>query len=177
MSDGQVGRRTRAGSGLQSSVSISGIEKINKKLEALSYWSETAKEKFVALNTRVGEVYAAYLRANVKDYPKKISFRGEIIRPGQLRKSSGTWKPEKWGSNVMAGPRTNNILPRKTTKTKDGFYAHIVEKGDFGPRFGGKHRTRNTGVFERGKRATQKRSKQLQVVLLKKEFKRFARSL
>ena len=175
MSKFQVGSRTRAQH--KQSVSVTGVDKINKKLEELSRWSIKAHDKFVGLNTRVGEVYANYLRANIKDYDKNISFRGKVVRPGQLRKSAGTWQPDKHGSKVMAGPRTNNILPRKTRWTADGFYAHIVEKGDFGPRFGGKHRTQNTGVFSRGQKATQNRSKKLQVVLLKKEFSRYAKSL
>jgi hypothetical protein len=76
----------------------------------------------------------------------------------------------------MGGPRTNSIGRRKTRKNADGFYAHIVEKGDFGPRFGGKHRTQNTGVFSRGLKATRSRSEKLQLMLLRQEFKRFVKA-
>jgi hypothetical protein len=75
----------------------------------------------------------------------------------------------------MGGPRTNAIGRRKTKRNADGFFAHIVEKGDFGPRFGGKHRTQNTGVFTRGLSATKGRSEKLQFALLKKEFARYVK--
>lgn len=75
----------------------------------------------------------------------------------------------------MAGPRTNSIGRRKTKKNADGWYAHIVEKGDFDDRFGGKHKTQNTGVFERGVRSTRNRSLKLQLALYQKEFSRYAK--
>ena len=74
----------------------------------------------------------------------------------------------------MAGPRTNAVGRRKTRKYQDGFYAHIVEKGDFGPRFGGRHKTQNTGVFSRGIRSTKNRSEKLQKILLKRTFAKYA---
>jgi len=174
MSKFQVGNRSRARHG--QSISIEGMDKINKKLDKLLRWKFEAKDKFIALNTRVADVYPKYLRANIKDYHKNIDFRGSIIKPGQLRKSAGTWQPNKMYTNVMGGPKTNNILPRKTRWQADGFFAHIVEKGDFGPRFGGKHRTQNTGVFSRGLRSTKNRSKKLQVMLLRKEFTRYIKA-
>ena len=158
-------------------VSISGLNELQRKIEEIARWSQRDSDKLQAINTRVGDVYANYLRANVKDYDKPIAFRGKMIRPGQLRKSAGTWMPDKSHSNtVLAGPKTNNILPRKTRWGKDGFFAHIVEKGDFGPRFGGKHRTQNTGVFSRGISATRGRSKKLQLMLLRREFARYVKA-
>lgn len=157
-------------------ITIQGLPEVNRKLDKLLRWKFQAKDKFIALNTRVADVYANYLKANVKDYDKTIAFRGRKITPGQLRRSAGTWQPSKQYSNVMGGPRTNNISPRKTRWKADGFYAHIVEKGDFGPRFGGKHRTQNTGVFSRGLRSTKNRSKKLQVMLLRKEFTRYVKA-
>ena len=173
MSGFQVGNRSRARHG--QSISIKGMNEINKKLDKLLRWKFEAKDKFIALNTRVADVYPKYLRANVKDYDKTIGFRGKKITPGQLKRSSGTWQPNKMYTNVMGGPKTNNIIPRKTRWNSDGFFAHIVEKGDFGPRFGGKHRTQNTGVFSRGIRATKGRSEKLQVMLLRKEFSRYVK--
>ena len=162
---------------MSQNISISGLNELYKKIEAIAKWSERDSKKLQDINTRVGDVYANYLRSNIKDYKKDISFRGKIIRPGQLRKSPGTWLPDKRHSNtVLSGPRTNNIKPRKTRWQADGFFAHIVEKGDFGRRFGGKHRTQNTGVFSRGISATRSRSQKLQLMLLRQGFARYAKA-
>ena len=76
----------------------------------------------------------------------------------------------------MGGPRSKSIKPKgKTKKYDDGWFAHIVESGDFGPRFGGKHRTQNTGVFARGMKSTKSRSEKLHIQLLRQEFKRYIR--
>jgi len=177
MSNFQVGSRSRGSKTMGQNISISGLNELYKKIEAIAKWSEQDSNKLQAINTRVGNVYANYLKANIKDYSKPISFRGKTIRPGQLRNSAGTWMPDKNHSNtVLAGPKTNNILPRKTRWGKDGFFAHIVEKGDFGPRFGGKHRTQNTGVFSRGISSTRSRSQKLQLMLLRKEFARYVKA-
>lgn len=159
-----------------SAITIQGLPEVNRKLDKLLRWKFQAKDKFIALNTRVADVYANYLKGNVKDYDKSIGFRGRKITPGQLRRSAGTWQPSKQYTNVMGGPKTNNISPRKTKWRSDGFFAHIVEKGDFGPRFGGKRRTQNTGVFSRGLRSTKNRSTKLQVMLLRKEFSRYIKA-
>ena len=58
------------------------------------------------------------------------------------------------------------------TKMSDGWFAHIVEGGDS---FGKKKTTVNTGVFMKGKRATQNRAMKLRNRLLKKEFSNFIR--
>ncbi len=158
------------------SVRLSGANELFAKIDKIAKWSDTGSKQLQAIGHRVGDVYANYLRANVKDYDKTIIFRGSKIKPGQLRRSAGTWLPDKNRNNVMGGPRTNSIGRRKTRKNADGFYAHIVEKGDFGPRFGGKHRTQNTGVFSRGQKATRSRSEKLQVMLLRQEFKRFVKA-
>ena len=157
------------------SVTISGANKLFKRLDKLAQWSENGSKRLQEVGHRVGNIYATYLKANIKDYHKPIKFRGGVIRPGQLKRSAGTWLPEKGRNNVMGGPRTNSIGRRKTRKNADGFYAHIVEEGDFGPRFGGKHRTQNTGVFKRGLKSTRSRSEKLQLSLLRKEFFNYLR--
>tara|TARA_R100000655_G_scaffold110126_1_gene167941 strand:+ start:6644 stop:7126 length:483 start_codon:yes stop_codon:yes gene_type:complete len=156
-------------------VTVTGVNKLFAKIDKLSRWSERDSAKLQDIGHRVGGVYANYLKANVKDYSKAIIFRGRKISPGTLRRSAGTWLPDKNRNNVMGGPRTNAIGRRKTKRNADGFFAHIVEKGDFGPRFGGKHRTQNTGVFTRGLSATKARSEKLQFALLKKEFARYVK--
>lgn len=159
------------------SVTVSGVNKLFDKIDKIARWSERDSQNLQNIGHRVGSVYANYLKANIKDYSKPIKFRGGIIRPGQLKRSAGTWLPEKGRNNVMGGPRTNSIGRRKTRKNADGFYAHFVEKGDFPERFGGKHRTQNTGVFSRGLSATRSRSEKLQLSLLRKEFSRYCKGL
>ena len=161
----------------EETIRVSGLNKILSKIDKLAQWSVRDSEKLQEIGHRVGDVYANYLSANVKDYSKPIIFRGKKIQPGTLRRSSGTWLPDKNSNIVLAGPRTNAIGRRKTRRNADGFYAHIVEKGDFGPRFGGKHRTQNTGVFTRGMKSTESRSEKLLTMLLKQNFKRYTKSL
>jgi len=160
------------------SVTITGANQLYKNIDKLAKWSIKDSAALQAVGERVGDVYANYLKANVKDLDKDTSLRGRKIKKGQLRRSSGTWQPSKDSNTILAGPRTKAIGRRgKTTKYADGFYAHIVEKGDFAKRFGGKHRTQNTGVFSRGQKATKSRSEKLQIILLKRNFAKYANRL
>mgnify|MGYP003650978829 CR=1 FL=1 len=164
------------------SVTITGANELYKNINRIAQWSVRDSAKLQAVGERVGDVYANYLKANVKDYDKDITGtnKGKAfkVKKGQLRRSSGTWQPNKKSNVIMAGPRTKAIGKKgKTRKYNDGWFAHIVEKGDFGPRFGGKHRTQNTGVFSRGMKATKSRSEKLQIILLRKEFANYARGL
>lgn len=159
------------------SVRVTGANELYKNIDKLVKWSIKDSDKLQNIGHRVGGVYANYLSANVKDLGKDTSLRGRKIKSGQLRRSAGTWLPSKDRNTVLAGPRTNSIGRRKTRKYNDGFYAHIVEKGDFGPRFGGKHSTQNTGVFSRGIKATEGRSQKLQTILLRQQFKKYTNRL
>ena len=164
------------------SVKITGVSELNRKIDNLAQWSIKDSEALQKIGHQVGGVYASYLKANIKDLGTDITVRTKKdtlkVKKGQLRRSSGTWQPKKDSNTILAGPRTKTIGRRgKTTKYADGFYAHIVEKGDFAERFGGKHRTQNTGVFEQGKKATKNRSEKLQLILLKREFAKYAKTL
>ena len=160
------------------SVRITGANQLYKNINRLAQWSVRDSAKLQNIGERVGDVYANYLKANVKDLDKDTSLRGRKIKKGQLRRSSGTWQPDKKRNTILAGPRTKAIGKRgKTTKYADGFYAHVVEKGDFASRFGGKHTTQNTGVFSRGIRSTKNRSEKLQTILLKRNFAKYANRL
>jgi hypothetical protein len=160
------------------SVTVTGANQLYKNINRLAQWSVRDSAKLQAVGERVGDVYANYLKANVKDLDKDTSLRGRKIKKGQLRRSSGTWQPDKKRNTILAGPRTKAIGKRgKTTKYADGFYAHFVEKGDFASRFGGKHTTQNTGVFSRGIRSTKNRSEKLQIILLKRNFAKYANRL
>lgn len=159
------------------SVTITGANQLYKNIDKLAKWSIKDSAALQAVGHRVGDVYANYLKANVKDLGKNISVHGTTVMSGQLRKSSGTWQPSKDNNTILAGPRTNSIGRRKTKRYEDGWYAHFVAGGDFGPRFGGKHRTQNTGVFSRGKKATKSRSEKLQLILLKRNFAKYAKAL
>ena len=164
------------------SVTISGANQLYKNIDKLAKWSVKDSAALVNIGERVGNVYANYLKANVKDYNKDITGinKGKAfkVKKGQLRRSSGTWQPNKKSNVIMSGPRTKAIGKKgKTKKYSDGWFAHIVEKGDFGPRFGGKHKTQNTGVFSRGMKATKGRSEKLQIILLRQEFAKYTRKL
>ena len=160
------------------SVTITGANQLYKNINRIAQWSVRDSAKLQNIGERVGDVYANYLKANVKDLDKDTSLRGRKIKKGQLRRSSGTWQPDKKRNTILAGPRTKAIGKRgKTTKYADGFYAHFVEKGDFASRFGGKHTTQNTGVFSRGIRSTKNRSEKLQTILLKRNFAKYANRL
>ena len=160
------------------SVVVTGAAQLYKNIDRIAQWSIKDSAALQAVGERVGGVYANYLKANVKDLDKDTSLRGRKIKKGQLRRSSGTWQPNKNRNTILAGPRTKAIGKRgKTTKYADGFYAHIVEKGDFAKRFGGKHRTQNTGVFSRGMKSTKSRSEKLQIILLKRNFAKYANRL
>ncbi len=166
---------------MSSRVYVTGESELYKRIDKMARWSEKDSKKLQDIGHRVGAVYANYIKANVKDLDKDITVRATgstmIVKKGQLRRSGGTWLPDRNRNSVMAGPRTNAIGRRKTRKNADGWYAHIVEKGDFGERFGGKHKTQNSGVFSRGMKATESRSLKLQEILLRKNFAKYIRGL
>lgn len=186
MSRGQ-GYRDRINPNKGVRVTVDGLDKIILKLNKLAEWSVKDSAKMVKINKRVGMVNATALKANVKDYKEDINVTtknkdGEKstrkVYKGQLRRSSGVWRPNRDRNTILSGPRTRSIGKRgKTPLSADGWFAHIVEKGDFAKRFGGKHRTQNTGVFERTKKATQNRAKKLQVLLLRQEFAKYTSKL
>jgi hypothetical protein len=156
-------------------VTVKGLDQALKKLEKLALWSEKDFANLVTINERVGEVYNASLKANIKDFDRDILVQRTngtdiLVKRGQLRRSIGVFQPQKDRIKVLAGPKTNTIGKRKTRKYADGWFAHIVEGGDS---FGIKKRTQNTGVFERSQKATQQRMVQLQTRLLRKEYERF----
>ena len=159
------------------SVTITGAQELYKNIDKLVKWSEKDSKALQNVGHKVGAVYANFIKSNVKDLGKDIFVRGTKVKSGQLRRSGGTWQPDKNRNTIMGGPRTNAVGRRKTKKADDGWYAHIVEKGDFGPRFGGKHKTQNTGVFARGIKATKSRSIKLQEILLKKNFAKYTNRL
>jgi hypothetical protein len=156
-------------------VTVKGLDQALKKLEKLALWSEKDFANLVTINERVGEVYNASLKANIKDFDRDIFVQRKsgtdiLVKRGQLRRSIGVFQPQKDRIKVLAGPKTNTIGKRKTRKYADGWFAHIVEGGDS---FGIKKRTQNTGVFERSQKATQQRMVQLQTRLLRKEYERY----
>ena len=159
------------------SVTITGAQELYKNIDKLVKWSEKDSKALQNVGHKVGAVYANFIKSNVKDLGKDIFVRGTKVKSGQLRRSGGTWQPDKNRNTIMGGPRTNAVGRRKTKKADDGWFAHIVEKGDFGPRFGGKHKTQNTGVFARGIKATKSRSIKLQEILLKKNFAKYTNRL
>ena len=161
------------------SVTVTGVNKLFNKIDKLAKWSEKDSNKLVQIGHRVGNVYANYIKDNVKDNKlERYMFRGKNKPKGQLRRSGGTWQPNKNSNVVLGGPRTKTIRTKRNTTKKDtGRYTNNVEKGDFGKRFGGKHTTQNTGVFTRGIKATNSRSENLQLMLYRREFKHYVKRL
>ena len=164
------------------SVTVTGVSELNRRIDRLAQWSIRDSEALQKIGHQVGAVYANYLKANIKDLDKDITVRTKKdtlkVKKGQLRRSSGTWQPDKHRNTILAGPRTKSIGKRgKTKKYDDGWFAHIVEKGDFDERFGGKHRTRNTGVFSRGISSTYNRSRKYEIQLLKSNFGHYIKNL
>jgi len=153
-------------------VEVYGLANVMNKLQRLALWSEKDHKALVNIAERVGDVYNDNLRSNIKDFKRDIlvQFKDRddiLVKRGQLRRSLGVWQPNKNSINSLAGPRTNNIGKRKTGAYSDGWFAHIVEGGDS---FGKKKTTANTGVFDRGMKATKARSEQLHFQLLKSRF-------
>jgi hypothetical protein len=184
-----------AGRTYGSVVSVTGIDKIQRRLEGLALWSQEAENQLLSINKRVGKVYLNYLNANIKDFDRdiRVQFKDRediIVKRGQLRRSLGLYQPLRGRgglgvTRILAGPLTNNFGnkgargtmlhgKRGVTKNADGWFAHIVEGGDS---FGIKKRTANTGVFMRGKAATQERAMRLRDRLLRKEFSRYLNTL
>ena len=176
-------------SGAGARFTVTGEDKINRRLRYLAKWSKEHENQVVNLNRRVAIVYLGYLNANIKDFDRDILVQfkdreGFYVRRGTLRRSLGSYQPEDYDkTKLIAGPLTKNIGGRKKgvrtvngrasiTKMSDGWFAHIVEGGDS---FGKKKTTVNTGVFMKGKRATQNRAMKLRNRLLKKEFSNFIR--
>lgn len=160
-------------------VTVGGLNNVMHKLQNLALWSEKDHKALVEIGEKTGDVYNDYLRSNIKDYHKDILVqfkdRDSIrVKRGQLRRSLGVWAPIKTSINVLAGPRTNNIGKRKTSATADGWFAHIVEGGDS---FGRKKRTVNTGVFDRGMKATKARSEKVYYHALRARFARYFDSI
>tara|TARA_Y100000015_G_scaffold30353_1_gene29743 strand:+ start:551 stop:1036 length:486 start_codon:yes stop_codon:yes gene_type:complete len=160
-----------------SQVTVTGMDKMMRKLNRLANWSQKDYANLLAINQRVANVYVKSAQANVKDFDRDILVQRKngsdiLVKRGQLRRSLGIWQPEKGQIKVMGGPRTNTISRRKTRKNADGWFAHIVEGGDS---FGRKKTTVNTNVFERSKRATEGRRRALLTRLLRAEFERFMR--
>ena len=77
------------------SVTVTGANELYKNINRLAQWSVRDSAKLQNIGERVGDVYANYLKANVKDLDKDTSLRGRKIKKGQLRRSSGTLQPDK----------------------------------------------------------------------------------
>jgi hypothetical protein len=166
---------------MSATLQIRGEKQLYASIEKLIKWDKKRKSELTAIGEKVGRIFVSKAQTNIKDYHKDIrvirkNTTNKIVRKGQLRRSVGTWIPESRRTTVLAGPRANN-WGRKVPGRDDGWFAHMVEGGNFAKQFGGTHKTKNTGVFKKSKRATQNRSKKLQQILLKKEFARYVKMI
>ena len=107
------------------SVKLTGTAQLFKNIDKIARWNQDDSKKLQDVGHKVGNVYANYLRANVKDLDKDIKVNNRqkilIVKKGQLRRSAGTWQPTKNRNTILAGPRTKSIGKRgKTKKYDDG---------------------------------------------------------
>ncbi len=79
------------------SVTVTGVSELNRRIDRLAQWSIRDSEALQKIGHQVGDVYANYLKANVKDLGKDMTVRTKKdtlkVKKGQLRRSSGTWQP------------------------------------------------------------------------------------
>ena len=97
-------------------VTVKGLDEALKKLEKLALWSEKDFANLVTINERVGEVYNASLKANIKDFDRDIFVQRKsgtdiLVKRGQLRRSIGVFQPQK--DRIKAVSYTHLTLPTK----------------------------------------------------------------
>jgi hypothetical protein len=133
------------------------LDKLMKRIERLAA-IDTTKRKEIRNEARkiARNNYIAALKVSIQDYPRTIVVVRDgtriVIPPGTLRRSLGTWTPKDAKARIAAGPRAGQF--RKMPNNRDGWFAHFVEFGNFPDKFGGKHRTTNTGVFQNAMQQT-----------------------
>jgi len=155
-------------------ITVAGNKKFEARLNRLANWNRDDKKNMRKINRDAAKEYTKTAKGNIKSFYKDIVVqRGGsklVVTKGQLKRSVGTWLPNKSGTWVAAGPRTNSLGRRNTSARSDGWFAHIVEGGDS---FGRKKRTVNTGVFERSLNASINAVKTKRFSMLRREYNRW----
>ena len=132
-------------------VTVDGMAKLEQRIQRAVQFGTLNKQDASRSSRKISQIFV----------PKLIVVSGKkrsatYVHPGQLRDSMGTWSPDNKFPTVLAGPRANYPMKRKVRANADGWFAHIVEEGDFPAAFGGKSSSHpNYKVMERAMQATE----------------------
>lgn len=153
---------------------VDGLDMVLKRIDKAIRFNHENMSKMRKINRKVVNIYIRTLKTGsnrIIDYKKPIVVKGrsEVIQPGTLRKSVGTWVPNKSQSKVLGGPKVG-----RNASKYDAWYAHIVEDGNFPQAFGGKNTSHpNYKKFEKAKKAVQAKMQSMLYSELRREFKRY----
>jgi hypothetical protein len=155
-------------------------QNIMKKLERAAEFGAINQKDLRRRYRKVAQIFVRKAKGMVSPYKKDIVVRPNkdalVVRRGQLRDSMGTWSPDNKFPTVLAGPRANHPMKRKVPDTADGWFAHIVEEGDFPDQFGGKSSSHpNYKIIERAMHTTQAQMRVKLQQELKQEFEKYMR--
>jgi hypothetical protein len=161
--------------------SLEGVDRATKRINRAVTYGKLNRTEVAASYRKVSGIFIRKARSMTKDYPTTIRVRrGKTvpmdIEPGTLRRSFGNWHPSKKFPTILAGPRANHPMARKVQDNADGWFAHIVEEGDFNDHFGGNQKGHpNYKVTERAIKATKERMRQKLYGEIQKNFLKFMR--
>jgi hypothetical protein len=156
-------------------------QNIFKKLEIAAKFGQVNEKDVRRRYRKVAQIFVRKAKGMVKPYPRIIQVSGKkrktlYVYPGQLRDSMGTWSPDNKFPTVLAGPRANFPMKKKVPITADGWFAHIVEEGDFADEFGGKSSSHpNYKVIRRAMQATEAQMRSKLQQELRQEFEKYMR--
>ena len=162
-------------------VTVDGMAKLEQRIQRAVQFGTLNKQDASRSYRKISQIFVRKAKAMIKPYPKLIVVSGkkrttQYVHPGQLRDSMGTWSPDNKFPTVLAGPRANFPMKRKVRATADGWFAHIVEEGDFPEEFGGKSSSHpNYKVIRRAMEATQAQMRVKLQQELKQEFEKYMR--
>lgn len=162
-------------------VTVSGLADLEKRIQRAVEFGTLNKSDASKSYRKISQIFVRKAKAMIKPYPRLIVVSGKkrsatYVHPGQLRDSMGTWSPDNKFPTVLAGPRANFPMKKKVRANADGWFAHIVEEGDFPAAFGGKSSSHpNYKVMERAMQATEAQMRAKLQQELSKLFTQFMR--
>ena len=162
-------------------VAVDGMADLEKRIQRAVQFGSLNKQDASRSYRKISQIFVRKAKAMIKPYTRLIVVSGKkrsttYVHPGQLRDSMGTWSPDNKFPTVLAGPRANFPMKRKVRATADGWFAHIVEEGDFPAAFGGKSSSHpNYKVMERAMQATEAQMRAKLQQELSKLFSKYMR--
>lgn len=162
-------------------VTVDGLADLEKRIQRAVEFGALNKSEASKSYRKISQIFVRKAKAMIKPYPRLIVVSGKkrsatYVHPGQLRDSMGTWSPDNKFPTVLAGPRANFPMKKKVRANADGWFAHIVEEGDFPAAFGGKSSSHpNYKVMERAMQATEAQMRAKLQQELSKLFTKFMR--